>query len=343
MRYDLIVVGTDGSENARVTEAVALAVAKAAGGELLFVWGYQDEGGRSGAKAAVEAARARAVEAGTSARGEVVQGEPAGAIVEVADRSEAKLVVVGDEDMGKRKRVGLGGTADRISHSMPCDTLIVRTGRSNGHGGYRKVLLATDGSSTASHATRVGGELARGMGAAIEIVHVRDPVMGAVILKEAAEMLGDPGIPGYPLTAEPGAGIAEVARDHGHDLVVVGNKGMSGSIRIRIGKVPDLVSHLAPCDVLIVNTVDRSLGDILPGEGAVVAVDGRKVAAFRETDGTVVMLSAKCRHRGCTVGWNEVAGTWDCPCHGSRYEARGKLIQGPATRDLPPAEVETGS
>jgi Rieske Fe-S protein len=43
---------------------------------------------------------------------------------------------------------------------------------------------------------------------------------------------------------------------------------------------------------------------------------------------------------GCTVGWNHRAGTWDCPCHGSRYDASGKVIQGPAQRDLDPVELE---
>jgi nucleotide-binding universal stress UspA family protein/nitrite reductase/ring-hydroxylating ferredoxin subunit len=339
MRYDLIVVETDGSAGGRVTEDVAVNVAKAAGAEVLVVGSYREEAGRAAADEAVRDAVTRAAESGATTRSEVVQGEPAAAIVEVADRSGAKLVVVGDDAMGKRKRVGLGGTADRVSHAMPCDTLIVRTAGDGAREPYRKVLLATDGSSTASHAVRIGGELARGLGATIEIVHVRDEVMGSAILKEAAAMLDDPDIPGYPLRSEPGVGIGEVAREHGHDLVVVGNKGMSGSVRIRIGKVPDMVSHLAPCDVLIVNTVDRSLEDILPGEGAVVAIDGKKVAAYREPDGTVVRLSPRCRHRGCTVGWNEVANTWDCPCHGSRYDAHGKVIQGPAARDLNPAEV----
>jgi Rieske Fe-S protein len=132
-----------------------------------------------------------------------------------------------------------------------------------------------------------------------------------------------------------GKSIADTAADF--DLVVVGNKGMSGSVRMFMGKVPDAVSHLAPCDVLIVNTVDRSLSEVAPGEGAVVTVDGKKVAAFREQDGSPVLLSPRCQHLGCTVGWNEAAGTWDCPCHGSRYDPYGKVIQGPASRDLSPA------
>jgi len=193
MRYDLVVVGTDGSATARPAEEVAIAVARAAGGEVLFVSAFQGDDGRHSAEQAVEEALARALAAGGKARTEVAEGEPAAVIMEVADRSDAKLVVVDDAGMGERRRLRLGGTADRISHSMPCDTLIVRTAsaeRSEDRVAYRKVLLATDGSSTATHAVRVGTELARGMSAAIEIVHVKDEVMGAVMVGPASMLTG---------------------------------------------------------------------------------------------------------------------------------------------------------
>jgi Rieske Fe-S protein len=106
-----------------------------------------------------------------------------------------------------------------------------------------------------------------------------------------------------------------------------------------MGTVPNKVSHNAPCDVLIVNTVGRSLADVEPGHGALVLEGSRKIAAYRDPSGELVTLSPKCKHLGCTVGWNDSAKTWDCPCHGSRYDARGKVIQGPAQRDLDPIEL----
>jgi Rieske Fe-S protein len=75
-------------------------------------------------------------------------------------------------------------------------------------------------------------------------------------------------------------------------------------------------------------------GDIKPGEGGVVKKDGKKIAMFRDKDGKVSMLSAKCTHMGCTVQWNKKEGTWDCPCHGSRFDVTGKVIHGPAGKDL---------
>ena len=79
---------------------------------------------------------------------------------------------------------------------------------------------------------------------------------------------------------------------------------------------------------------NRSLRSIKRGQGAVVDSDGTKVAAYRRDDGTLVMHSAVCTHLGCTVGWNSAEHTWDCPCHGSRFTAEGKVISGPAQSPL---------
>ena len=79
--------------------------------------------------------------------------------------------------------------------------------------------------------------------------------------------------------------------------------------------------------------------DLRPGEGAVVEVEGEKVAAYLDDDGTPYLLSARCQHMGCIVDWNSRARTWDCPCHGSRYQYDGALLNGPATRPLPPVAV----
>lgn len=71
-----------------------------------------------------------------------------------------------------------------------------------------------------------------------------------------------------------------------------------------------------------------------PGQGAIVKVDGHSVAAYRDDQGAVHALSPVCTHLKCTVAFNPAEKTWDCPCHGSRFDIEGKVIQGPALKDL---------
>lgn len=84
------------------------------------------------------------------------------------------------------------------------------------------------------------------------------------------------------------------------------------------------------------------LDEVRPGEGAVVKVRGKDVAAYRAEDGTVTAVSARCTHLGCIVRFNRAERTWDCPCHGSRYDLDGGVIEGPATKRLRAVNVEAG-
>lgn len=70
------------------------------------------------------------------------------------------------------------------------------------------------------------------------------------------------------------------------------------------------------------------------GEGALLSLDGRRVAAYRTPDGTLVRLNPSCTHMGCLVRWNASESTWDCPCHGSRFTAEGEVLGGPAEEPL---------
>jgi glycine/D-amino acid oxidase-like deaminating enzyme/nitrite reductase/ring-hydroxylating ferredoxin subunit len=82
------------------------------------------------------------------------------------------------------------------------------------------------------------------------------------------------------------------------------------------------------------------LAQIAPGEGKIVQLDGKKVAAARGTDGTLFTLSPTCPHMGCAVRWNRAESSWDCPCHGSRFSLDGTMLNGPAATDLRPFEVQ---
>lgn len=79
----------------------------------------------------------------------------------------------------------------------------------------------------------------------------------------------------------------------------------------------------------------QSADDVAPDTGAVVKEGLVPVAVYREPDGTLHRLSAVCVHLGCVVRWNAAERTWDCPCHGSRYDRFGSVISGPANSNLP--------
>jgi nitrite reductase/ring-hydroxylating ferredoxin subunit len=86
----------------------------------------------------------------------------------------------------------------------------------------------------------------------------------------------------------------------------------------------------------------RSLDELAPGEGALVAHDGDTVAAHREEDGTVHAVSPVCTHLYCHVNWNAAERSWDCPCHGSRFAPDGTVLQGPAVKPLERKELAGG-
>lgn len=75
-----------------------------------------------------------------------------------------------------------------------------------------------------------------------------------------------------------------------------------------------------------------------PGSGAIVRHGLKKIAVYRDGDGTFHECSAACPHLGAIVSWNHAEKTWDCPAHGSRFDCLGKVINGPANKNLEPVE-----
>ncbi|PSP68335.1 (2Fe-2S)-binding protein [Halobacteriales archaeon QS_1_69_70] len=83
-----------------------------------------------------------------------------------------------------------------------------------------------------------------------------------------------------------------------------------------------------------------SAGDLpASGEATVTRRNGRPCGVYRDEDGDVHAVSAVCPHMDCLVRWNDAERTWDCPCHGSRFDHDGEVISGPAVEDLPTTEL----
>ena len=145
---------------------------------------------------------------------------------------------------------------------------------------FRSIVVGTDGSDTATQAVRQATELARSVGARIDLVSAYEPVSDARLresihvpedlewminpredvqatLEAAANEIRAAGVEVevFALQGDPADAILDVAEERGSDLIVVGNKGMTGAKRFLLGSVPNKVSHHAPCSVLIIRTV----------------------------------------------------------------------------------------
>jgi glycine/D-amino acid oxidase-like deaminating enzyme/nitrite reductase/ring-hydroxylating ferredoxin subunit len=90
--------------------------------------------------------------------------------------------------------------------------------------------------------------------------------------------------------------------------------------------------HLARADY-------GSVDDIPAGAGGTVRIGTKKVGVYRDDDGALHAVSTLCTHLGCAVVWNTGERSWDCPCHGSRFDPDGGVLEGPAVKDLPPHDL----
>jgi nucleotide-binding universal stress UspA family protein len=145
---------------------------------------------------------------------------------------------------------------------------------------FRSIVVGTDGSATATQAVRQAVDLASALGAKLELVSAYEPVPAQRLreerrhapedlqwainpredvdatLEDAAKLAREAGvtIDVYPRQGDPADAILDVAEEREADLIIVGNRGMTGAKRFLLGSVPNKVSHHAPCSVLIIRT-----------------------------------------------------------------------------------------
>ena len=136
-----------------------------------------------------------------------------------------------------------------------------------------------------------------------------------------------------------GSAAAMLLRDHivGRDnpwteLYDAGRADVTRSATTFIKENAKVAGHLV--GDRLANLVPPSPDSIPPGDGGICRLDGDTVAAFRDDDGTLHAVSPACTHMGCLVHFNKAERSWDCPCHGSRFGIDGRVLQGPAVKDL---------
>jgi nucleotide-binding universal stress UspA family protein len=145
---------------------------------------------------------------------------------------------------------------------------------------FKSIVVGTDGSETATQAVHQAVDLAKQIGAKLELVSAYEPVSDQRLreertevpddlqwmvnpredvdatLKDAAEVAKQAGVDVevFARQGDPADAILDVAEEENADLIIVGNKGMTGAKRFLLGSVPNKVSHHAPCSVLIIRT-----------------------------------------------------------------------------------------
>jgi nucleotide-binding universal stress UspA family protein/nitrite reductase/ring-hydroxylating ferredoxin subunit len=332
--YKRILFGTDGTARAAASSRVATELAKAGKAELIvaYVWERPE-----GAQQVLDEAVAAAQEAGVKkVKGELHGGRsPADVLVDLAEARDVGLVVVS----GGRSVTEIGPTADRLSHRAPRDLLIAMdVERGDGERLYRRILIATDGSATADRAARKGFDLAASVGAPVTLVFVGHPATGTLVTDDTVAVYGAEAECDVVLRqGDPAEEILAVAREVGADLIVIGNKGMTGAKRFFLNAVPEKVVDMSDRDVLVARTIAQVASELEPGEGGILVQAGERLAAFMDEQGELHLMSARCTHMGCTVAWSTADHVFECPCHGSRFGPRGEVVNGPAARPLPPA------
>ena len=88
---------------------------------------------------------------------------------------------------------------------------------------------------------------------------------------------------------------------------------------------------------LVINKLkkmDEYINDIKKDTGKIVEINNKKVGIYRDKEGKIYAIKPYCTHLGCELSWNNLDKTWDCPCHGSRFDYKGKNIYDPAIKDL---------
>jgi nucleotide-binding universal stress UspA family protein len=261
--FGTILVGTDGSGSASRAVELAARLAEKTGSTLLAVSVYSEPGREdplNPSKAGgIDVARGLLEDVqkhyGSRVKLETlaVAGDPADAMITLAEERAVGLIITGDRGMSGAKRV-MGSVPNTISHHAPCHVLIAHTADGQvGEIEISKVLIATDGSDTATKAVQTGLAVADALGASAVLMTASDKEAdGQKILAAANQAVGRE-LEGIVLGGSPADAILNAGASIGADLVVTGSRGMTGARRL-LGSVPNSVSHHIDRSMFIAKT-----------------------------------------------------------------------------------------
>jgi len=99
--------------------------------------------------------------------------------------------------------------------------------------------------------------------------------------------------------------------------------------------VQKLIATVVPPEAL------HELAGIAPGEAKLVKYEGSRLAVYKDENGSIHAVNPACTHIKCEVAWNDTEKSWDCPCHGSRFDIDGNVLTAPARKNLEQVNIET--
>lgn len=164
-------------------------------------------------------------------------------------------------------------------------------------------------------------------------------------------------VPGHPdnvlvATGYGGNGItySHIAAITLADLITKGESGYAELFKpSRIKPVAGFKNFIRENADVVAQFVEKRLGmeklqelaNLAPGEGKLVKYEGESIALFKDESGKLYALNPVCTHAKCIVEWNGAEKSWDCPCHGSRFNLQGEVLTGPAHRPLEKIDIES--
>lgn len=256
--YQRIVVGTNGSESAQTAIAVAGEFATRLGVPVSVVSVWKDAGRKSGTDAewaednTGAAAQALLDGGATEVERAELDGTAGAILLDIAEREPRTLLVIGGGSLGSSKARLLGSTANHVSHHSQTDVVFTRKIPKR----WTTVGLTTDGSVSSLTAVHRGYDIARALGARpflVTAAKTDDDGADTLIDVEAALTVEEPELFGRDVLTGVPAAEAICNSAWKYDLVVIGNRGMSGPARL-LGSVANKVTHDIDTNLLLVNT-----------------------------------------------------------------------------------------